>query len=177
MIFLACVLLSACSVPPGERILFDFEKDEELDHFRWKCHTLFTLSDQHATHGIKSLKLDLFPSEYPGFAPIIRDTDWSKYGALRFDVYNPQNTDLELVARIDDNRAYPDYADRYNESFVVKPGANTVKIPFDSLKTSGAKRPLYLKMIYRLHIFMARPKEKTVLYFDYMRLINKRWLS
>lgn len=171
MVILLCLLGVACSGPPGERVLFDFEADAELDSFHWKCHTLFTLSDQHATHGTKSLKLELFPSEYPGLAPMIKDTNWSRHGTLRFDVYNPQEADISLSVRIDDKKDHPNYADRYNNSFVVKPGPNTITIPFDSLITSGAKRSLNLKMIYRLLIFMGQPKEKTTLYFDYMRLV------
>lgn len=174
MIFLFCQFGVACSGPPGERILFDFETDEELDRFHWKCHTLFALSEEHATHGTKSLKMDLFPSEYPGLAPMIKDTDWSRYGALRFDVYNPQGKDIPLTVRIDDKKDYPDYADRYNRRFVVKPGANTVTIPLDSLNTSGGKRTLNPKRIYRFVIFMVQPKGRTTVYVDYARLVRKR---
>lgn len=174
MIVLACLLGVACSTPPAERILFDFETDEELDRFHWKCHTLFSLSDEHATHGSKSLKLELYPSEYPGLAPMIKNTNWSQYGALQFDVYNPQNRDILLSVRIDDREDYPDYADRYSRSFVVQPGANTITIRFDSLITSGTKRSLNRKKIYRLLIFMVQPKEKTTFYFDYVRLVDAR---
>ncbi len=173
LIVFLCLLSVACSGPPGERILFDFETDEVLDRFHWKCHTLFALSDEHATHGSKSLRLELYPSEYPGLAPMIKDNDWRKYGAFQFDVYNPQDADIRLSVRIDDSEDYPDYADRYNRTFVVGPGANTIIIPLDSMLTSGSKRPLNLKMIYRLVVFMGQPKDKTVLYFDYLRLTRR----
>ena len=165
-----CFFGVACSGPPGDRILFDFESDEELDRFHWKCHTLFALSEEHATHGSKSLRLELYPSEYPGLAPMIKDNDWRKYGAFQFDIYNPQEADIRLSVRIDDREDYPDYADRYNRTFVVGPGAHTITIPLDSMITSGSKRPLNLKMIYRLVVFMSQPKDKTVLYVDYLRL-------
>ena len=103
---IAVSLLVACSVPPVERILFDFETDEELDRFHWKCHTLFALSGEHATHGSKSLKLELYPSEYPGLAPMIENTNWSRYRAFQFDIYNPQNADIPLSVRIDDREDY-----------------------------------------------------------------------
>jgi len=174
MVFLLCLFGVACSLSPHERVLFDFETDEELDRFHWKCHTLFALSDEHATHGSKSLKLKLYPSEYPGLAPMIKDTNWSRYGLLRFEVNNPQDTDIKLSARIDDSKDYPNYADRYNKSFAVKPGANTITIPFNSLITSETKRQLNLKKIYSDVIFVAQPKEKTILYFDYVRLVDTR---
>ena len=70
VILLMFVWLSAghCTKPESEKILFDFESDSELDRFHWQCHTLFSLSDEHATHGKKSLKLELFPSDYPGLS-------------------------------------------------------------------------------------------------------------
>lgn len=170
IIVLVCFFGIGCSGPPSERTLFDFESDDELDRFHWKCYTLFALSDEHATHGSKSLRLELYPSEYPGLAPMIKDTDWSKYRAFQFDVFNPQDADIRLSVRIDDREDYPGYADRYNRTFVVVPGANTITIPLDSMITSGSKRSLNLKMIYRLVVFMGQPKNKTVLYLDYLRL-------
>ena len=169
---IAVSLLVACSAPPVERILFDFERDEELDRFHWKCHTLFTLSQEHATHGTKSLKMELFPSEYPGLAPMIENTNWSRYRAFQFDIYNPQNADIPLSVRIDDREDYPDYADRYNRTFVVGPGANTITIPLDSMKTSGSRRSLNLKRIYRFLIFLVQPEGKTTVYVDYLRLVR-----
>ena len=165
-----CLLLGCCSEQPNERILFDFETDRELDRFHWKCHTLLALSDDHVTHGRKSLKLELFPSEYPGLAPMIKDTNWSKHETLRFDVYNPQSSVLPLTVRIDDRDESADFNERSNKTFSIKPGANTVSIPLKSLVTSGGGRPLNLKSIRRLVVFMGQPKETTVLYFDYFRL-------
>jgi len=170
MITIVCFVWMGCSNLMGEKILFDFETDEEMDRFHWKCHTLFTLSDEHVTHGSKSLRLEFYPSEYPGLAPIIKNADWSKYRAFLFDVNNPQDWDILVSIRIDDKKDHPNYADRYNSSFIIMPGTNTITIPFDSLITSGTKRMLNLKMIYRVLVFMEQPKEKATLYFDYIRL-------
>ena len=157
---------------PGERVLFDFELDSELDRFHWRCHTLFSLSHQHITHGKGSLRLELYPSDYPGLTPMIEKRDWRGYKALHFDIYNPKNETLTITVRIDDRRDYPNYADRYNKSFILKPGMNRVIIPLDTLATSGNGRKLNLKEIYRVLIFMTRPKRRVVLYVDYLRLVS-----
>lgn len=171
MIILVGLLMGGCSKPPAERILFDFETDGELDQFHWKCHTLFALSDEHFTHGTKSLKLELYPSEYPGLAHMIKNTNWSYYRVLRFDVYNAQDNDINLSVRIDDSKDYPDYADRYNRSFKLSPGPNKISIPFWSLVTSGTNRQLNSKMIYRVVMFVVRPEKKIILFFDNIRLV------
>jgi len=64
------------------------------------------------------------------------------------------------------------YRDRYNKVFMLKPGANQLKISLDSLKTSITERPLELKNIYRFLIFMSHPDKKYVLYLDYFRLVR-----
>jgi hypothetical protein len=159
-----------CARPESERILFDFESVSELDRFHWKCHTLFSLSDDHATHGKKSLKLELFPSDYPGLAPMLASNDWRGYKAFSFNVYNTHRLAIPLTVRIDDSKDYPDYPDRYNQTYILKPGANTITIPLDSLITSGTNRKLNLKMVYRVVIFVTKPIERIELYFDNIKL-------
>jgi hypothetical protein len=163
--------LAAChGKPSSERMLFDFESQGELDRIHWKCHTLMSLSEEHVSRGSKSLKLELYPSGYPGLAPMISDNDWQMYKALCFDVYNPEQTELRITVRIDDQKDYPEYKDRYNKSFGLKIGMNRLGIPLDTLVTSGTKRQLDLKHIYRFLFFMVDPKEKHTIYVDNVRL-------
>jgi len=172
VIFLLFNLLFSghCSGPETEKVLFDFESDNDLNRFHWECHTLFSLSNENATQGKKSLKLELFPSDYPGLAPKLSVNDWQRYSTFSFDVFNAQKEDVSLSVRIDDSKDYPDYPDRYNESFSLRQGANTIVIPIHKLETSGTKRRLNLKNIYKVVIFMVQPKERNVLYFDNFRL-------
>jgi hypothetical protein len=164
------IIVGQCTKPETEKILFDFESDSELDRFHWRCHTLFSMSDEHATHGKKSIKLQLFPSDYPGLAPKLNVNDWSSYTTFSFDVFNVQDTGISLKIRIDDNKNDPDYPDRYNKTVFLQPGANAVVIPLNTLETSRTKRKLNLKNIYKIITFMAQPAEQVVLYFDYLRL-------
>ena len=151
-------------------MLFDFESDAELDRFHWRCHTLFSLSNEHATNGKKSLRLELYPSDYPGLVPMIEKRDWGGYKALCFDIFNPEEKELRLSVRIDDRKDYPNYNDRYNKGFILKPGLNRMRIPLDTLVASGTGRKLNLRNICRLLIFMIRPQRRVVLFVDYLRL-------
>jgi len=178
---IAIILISSaisCSEKvPQEKILFDFETDAELDRIHWKCFTMFSLSDKYATHGTKSLKMELYPSNWPGWTPKLNDNDWRRFKILEFDVYSPESGAVSLTVRIDDREDFPDYRDRYNQSFIIKPGANLIRISLDNLVTSGTKRNLELKKIYRFLIFMGHPEQKHVLYLDYIRLTSKRLLG
>jgi hypothetical protein len=155
---------------PNPFIFADFESDSELDHFEWECHTLFALTPEHATHGKFALKLDLFPSEYPGLQTQLSRKDWRPYKSLSLDIYNPQFETVNLTIRIDDRADDPDYGDRFNHGLELNPGVNKTAIPLEKLITSGTGRKLDLSTIHKLLFFLVDPKEKRELFFDYIRL-------
>ncbi|WP_457554127.1 hypothetical protein [Desulfobacula sp.] len=171
--FLCVFALAGCGkIKDKELVLFDFESGSVFDEIHWKCHTLFSLSDEHAVQGKKSLKLELYPSSYPGLFPALKYHDWHGYKAFCFEVYNPLPESVSLVLRIDDKKDAFEYNDRYNKSLMLSPGANQIKISLDSLKKSETTRPLDLKNIYRFLIFMSHPEKTYVLYLDYFRLVR-----
>jgi hypothetical protein len=153
-----------------DHVLFDFESDSDLDKFLWECHLLFGLSEQHATHGAKSLKLEFFPNNYPSLNPILFREDWGPYSEFVFDVYNPQAVDVELGLCIDDRSDSPPPEDRYGRSFILRPGANFITLRLDNLTTAKGERKLDLNKICSVLIFVEKPQEWVVLYFDYFRL-------
>ena len=171
-LILALFLMGCADKPATEKVLFDFEEEADLDKIHWKCKTLFALSEEHATHGLRCLRMELYSSPYPGVPPIFKDNDWSRFRALAFDVYNPEEKEIKLSVRIDDKKDYPEYEDRYNRSFVLRKGANQIEIPIGGLVTSGTMRRLDVRTIYRVIIFVVDPPVKRVLHLDYIRLVR-----
>jgi hypothetical protein len=168
---LALFLFFGCNRSmPAEIMLFDFEADQELDQLHWSCHQLYSLSPEHATHGSKSLKLELFPSDYPGLTTILPIKDWRGYKTFDFDMYNPSDLNIQISVRTDDKENYPEYNDRYTESFIVRPGSNHISIPLATMITAGTKRHLDFAHIHRLFVFIAHPKAKTTLFIDAVKL-------
>lgn len=155
---------------PHEMVLNDFEVDADLDRIHWQCRTLFSLSNEHATSGQRSLKMELHPAAYPGVALKLEKGDWSRYDAVAFDIYNPQDEALEITVRIDDRADYPDFGDRYNGRFTLMPGGNRLRIPLNSLRASGTARLLDLKTIKRFMLFLVDTHEPYSLYVDNIRL-------
>jgi hypothetical protein len=90
------ILLSlGCSgALPAELVLNDFESDADLDRIHWGCRSLFSLSEKHATSGARSLEMKLFPAAYPGLALKLAENDWSRYGQVALDIFNPQDETL-----------------------------------------------------------------------------------
>ena len=155
---------------PTSFVLADFESEADLDRVQWRCRTLFSLSDKNVTTGSNSLKLVLYPSDYPGMAFELPMHNWSGYKMLSLDIYNPQEEVISLAMRIDDRKEYPSFDDRYNNSFLLKPGMNHLNIPLATMATSGTKRNLNLRNIHRFLIFMAQPQKKYILYIDHVHL-------
>jgi len=170
VVIIIWIFISCTDNIPQKYIISDFESDTDLDKLHWKCHTLFFLSQHHVTHGNNSLKMELYPSHYPGLTQIFTKTDWSCYKNLCFDIYNTEQNNIQINIRIDDRKDALRYKDRYNKGFILKPGLNRIQIPLDTLLTSVIKKKLNLKNIYKLIIFMHRPVHKVVLYIDYLRL-------
>jgi hypothetical protein len=167
------LLLSGCSGSVlSELILYDFESDSELEEIHWNCHTMFSLADKHVTHGAKSLIMEMYPSDYPGWRPVHEIDDWRGFEMLCFDVFNPGEKTVPVSVRIDDRDDDPDYGNRYNKSFLLEPGMNEIRIPLDTLITTRNQRKMDLYNIESFMIFMARPEGKVVLFLDYVRLVS-----
>jgi len=155
-----------------ERILFDFESDSELERLHWRCHTLFSLSNEHVTHGRSSLRMELYPSDYPGLSLVQKVNDWSSYKTMCFDIFNPEGKEIQVSVRIDDRKDYPEYEDRYSKSLILRPGVNRISISMNTFITAGTQRKLNLRKIYRFFIFMEHLQRKVVLYVDYVRIVR-----
>jgi len=166
----ALLFLSACHTTQQDNLLYDFESDKELDDFEWNCKTIFSLSTEHVTHGKQSLKLELFPSDYPGIAPLSVRKDWRDYRIFAFDVYNPSGNDLIMYIRVDDTTGYNDEAERINQKLFLKPGMNRLKIPLLSMRASRSHRLLDFGAIKNIILFMESPHEKITVYTDFWRL-------
>ncbi|MFZ3137755.1 MAG: hypothetical protein WA126_10245 [Thermodesulfovibrionales bacterium] len=175
LLILLSFLLNCSDQKAREQILFDFESPSELDQLEWECHTMYSLSDEHRTHGLKSLKLELYPSDgedYLGLTPIITKNNWSGFKYFCFDIYNPGVRQEQISLRIDDKKDYPDYNDRYNQSINLKSGQNNICIPLNEMATSATNRKINLQNIYKVLLFMSNPEKKVVLYMDYVRLVR-----
>ncbi len=160
----------ASSPSSAGKVLFDFEAEAELNHLDWKCHKWFEQSSEHVTSGKYSLKAVLPAGPYPGIDFRGIDPDWSKYKELRLDVYNPAQDAVRFHIRIDDAQSGWGYADRFDRTFVLRTGGNAVSIPLPSIKTNIHARPLDLKRIERLMIFIPGNQKTTELFIDAIRL-------
>jgi hypothetical protein len=167
-LFLVCCAEKPCAT--HGLMINDFETDDDLDRLNWKCYTLFSLSDKGVSHGRSSLKMTMTPSPYPGISFIDIPKDWRCFSGLAVSFFNPGAEDVRLALRIDDREEAPEYEDRVNSGFVLKPGMNRIRIPFESLMCPSGRR-LDLSHIFSVMFFCVNPDSVVVLYVDEVRLV------
>jgi hypothetical protein len=151
-------------------VLFDFESEEELKRLNWECHKWFELSRENVTSGSYSLKVILPPGQYPGINFQGIQNDWSRFGNLKMDVFNPSKEEFKFHIRIDDDQSGWEYADRFDIDFNLKPGRNPISIPTESIRTNIHHQPLNLKRIKRMIVFTYNNPKQRDLYLDNIRL-------
>jgi hypothetical protein len=86
------------------------------------------------------------------------------------DVFNPSMEKVTFHIRIDDHKSGWEYANRFDINFGLKPGINHISIPTDSIRTNIHRRPLNLKRIERMMVFIPNNSKQRELYIDNLRL-------
>ena len=155
-----------------KNFLFDFESEEELKQLNWECHKWFELSEKNATSGKYCLKVVLPPGEYPGINFREIRHDWSEFHSLRMDIFNPSEEKVDFCIRIDDKKSGSEYANRFDTVFELKHGINQISIPTNSIRTNIHRRPLDLRQIKRVIVFVMNNNKQRELYLDNIRLEN-----
>ncbi|HYE08282.1 MAG TPA: hypothetical protein VEL07_22400 [Planctomycetota bacterium] len=139
-------LIAAALPAAQEHVLVSFEEEADLN--RWEIQQgSAQISDQHATHGRRSLKVA--SNEY--LVSYTLPGDWSAYDSLEVDFFVDGAAPVGVGLLIGDKawKALPpekSYWNRHNGGFTLKPGANTVAIPVGGLyRGEAGSRNLDLK--------------------------------
>jgi hypothetical protein len=152
------------------RILFDFEKDEELNLFYWKCKTLFSLSEEYARHGNRSLRVEFYPTRQVGFSTDRVYHEWNQLNALQFAVFNPTKKRVTVFLQISDDSTRGDPSKAYIKMLNIASGENVIIVPISELRDSFSRK-LNTRNIKGFYIFIRKISVRTILYFDYFQLI------
>jgi len=165
--------LDCPGICPPETMLASWEEGEQTG---WTSK--IKPAAEHATHGQMSGKM-VFNREDTYFDTWGRQRvkDWRGFTSYRFDLFNPQSRELELVLTIRDQLAAnvsTEVSARKTMVLKLKPGVNPVVVPLASLVDDGGKRPLDLSCIFNVYFSLKTPPEEATLYIDNMRLAENQ---
>lgn len=175
-----CILVSA-TFPIFSSVMDAWHMDRDfpllgsfetrLEMKRWTSNTSeIKRSYKHPAHGSFSLEAHLLPGQYPGISQEHVSGNWSGYDVFAFHVYLEGSSALPVVVRIHDNYHDQTYDDRYNRTFLLKPGENDVIIALDDVRKAPRMRLMDMTRIANICIFSHNLEESRVLYLDYFRL-------
>ena len=150
-------------------LIGSFESRLEMDRWCAKDSEI-SQSALHATHGQFSLEANLLPGEYPEISLKYLRKDWRGYDRFSFDAALAGKTSLRITARIHDKLHNDEYDDRYNKSFVLNPGNNTVVIDLNEVMAAPRGRDMDMASIVNICVFSYNLAEQRTVYFDNFRL-------
>lgn len=172
-IFLCLCMGGSFIAPAQPRVIADFSARNDLNLLRGNNALLEWVSP--APQGMKgngAVRVTLKPGGiYPGFQTAAAfPGDWSGYGRLCIDFFNPSETSIKIHVRIDDARS-AGYSTRYNlEDWGMRPGLSTLTLEFPRLQIEDRSRSIDVSRIKAVYFFSAPVKQPVEYYIGSIRL-------
>ncbi len=140
LLMLAAVLSFAASAnAQEEQVLADFEGALDAGWEKNGDQSLLAFGPEHATRGKSAVKVAI-RGQYAGLngaRPAV--ADWSKYDALKIDLFNPTDEVLSMQVNLRDADSGGSYQNRANLRFSVRPGGSTFELNLTGIKTTGGR--------------------------------------
>jgi VanZ family protein len=152
-------------------LLSGFEISSEIN--RWTGGAPFEISHRVKKTGSASLQVMMNTDTYSGLALKYFPGDWRGYRFFQFSIFNPDNDEMKITCRIHDRQhtqGQQEYADRFNRSFSILKGWQTIIIPLDHVKRAPENRQMDMKQIQSVGIFSVRLPRPRTIYIDDVRL-------
>lgn len=157
-------------------VLADFEETAEFrlwyEDIAWdNPHGVsMTSSTFGASHGLRAARIVSNTSEGHSVIRLyLAKKDWREYRTLAFDVFNP-GSEFVLSLRLDDRKDVPHAEDRFYRAFPIVPGWNHLSIPIEEIARNAQGRPLRIESMYRIVLFLEKPRLGQTYYLDWIRL-------
>ena len=148
-------------------ILCDFETPFEKD--RWLEKNKISIVKGGGRKGDRSARVQLTTEEYSGVSLFYFPHNWQGYKWLHFSVNNPTGQHFDIVCRIHDSKHKESglqYADRFNQNYLLQPGWNDVAISLDAVEQAPFGRKMDLGNIELLSLFVFNQDKPQVIYID-----------
>ncbi len=152
-------------------ILANFETPFEVE--RWSGNAQRFQESPAGLHAEGFMKLNLTARKYSGTFLKYFPGDWRGFHALRLKLYNPDTEAVSVTCRIHDYQhaiGEQQYMDRFNQSYLLTPGFNDIKIELEAVAAAPKGREMDLSRIHRLGIFISAHAKPRTLYVQEVRL-------
>lgn len=149
-------------------LLADFETPFEKS--RWQKNEGMKVSQRHARNGKSSLEVTLRTGKYSGANLRYFPADWSPFNNLKLEILNQAQEPIIITCRINDRSHTDTLKDRFNRSYSLESGWNSITIPLIDVKKAPEGREMKMTEIESLQIFAANLKKPQTINLDSLRL-------
>jgi VanZ family protein len=165
----ASILIDVARQHSEMPVLASFERAGEISRWTTKESRIARVAE-HATSGAWSLRVDLRPGTYPGTSLPFLPSDWSAYDALVSDVWLAGTEPLRIVVKVTDRDHNNQHEDRFQRTFVLSPGANSIEIRLADIENAPQHRRLNIQEVATLSYFTVRLPFPRTLFLDNVHL-------
>lgn len=151
--------------------LSDFQTPFQIH--RWGGSAGMSIANNVGTPGNRALQADLTTRQYSGVKLKYFPANWQQYKRLQFRILNPSPQPLSLTCRIHDElhtQGIQHYQDRFNRTYAISQGWNTISIDLSEVRKSPQNRPMDLTRIRGISIFATRLAHPRTIYIDDLTL-------
>lgn len=149
-------------------ILSDFQSPFQISRWAGGARAEVVSTDKA---GNKAMKVTLTTAQYSGVQLKYFPRNFAGYSRLTFEVFNPSTEPLLLTCRIHDRYHNNEYSDRFNKSYRIREGWNSIRINLEEVKEAPESRQMQLQEIQSIGIFAIHlPASRNIL-IDDMRLL------
>jgi hypothetical protein len=190
MTILAALILSVCFQDAGDRILFDFERPEDMD--RWSQLQIadpaaadrrlqkeppvkWERSTENATSGSHSLKLTFEGGRWPTITTPLQPEDWTAYQRLSADVTvtRPCLVGLTVLQEKSSRKeGWEPVVSRWTKTIFAQPGRNALSEPLHRNDWQAIMPKL--GPVVRFEIFLYAPHPGESIWIDNIRLSPRK---
>lgn len=146
--------------------------ESPFEDLRWSGSAPRTIAQNHVSSGLHSLRVDFSTQRYSGVSLNQLPHDWRGYRQLSMQVYNPSAEEFAMHMRIDDKHHNDEYTDRFNASFAVAPGWNSLRVSLDTVEHAPKGRRFDLGQVARVGLFVGKLDQPQTVYIDDVFLIS-----
>jgi VanZ family protein len=152
-------------------ILSDFQTPLQIR--RWSEGDNISISAAPNTPDNLALKIDLTTRRYSGTSLKYFPKNWEGYHFFQVRIFNPSAEHISLTCRIHDKKHTREklgYHDRYNKTYKITQGWNTIVIDLKKVQQAPKSRNMDLKQIYGIGIFATQLPHPRTIYIDDLKL-------
>jgi hypothetical protein len=152
--------------------LSGFESPFEIH--RWSGDVEVIIDKKIKKTGKASMKVFLNTDKYSGTGLQYFPKNWESFSYFQFSIFNPSSENISITCRIHDKKHTEQgqrYEDRFNRSFSIPKGWNTITISLKDIMHAPKNRLMNMHEIRSVYFFSSRLPYPRIINIDDVKLL------